>query len=96
MFFRSPLLTVEFIVDPGTDFDHCDGIQSLILSFYNLMGIGKPAVKKHIFRSVTGLYRFVNQLDHDIRSFALRHDSSLSCKGPLVVFLYLSQYVFFF
>lgn len=60
------------------------------------MGSEKTSVKKHIFCSVTGLYRFINQLDHDIRSFALRHDSSLSCKGPPVVFLYLSHYVFFF
>ena len=89
-------LAIVFIADPGADFDHCDRVQTFVMELYDLMRIGKPAVKKHIFRFVSGFHRFVNKLDHDIGPFGLCHDPSFSGKRPFVIRSCLSKDVFFF
>lgn len=78
------LFAFKYVVPLAASFDHSYYIEPKFLYIKNLLGIGKPAIKQHVFSSVPCSQCCLQQIYHDISSFLASHKPALSGNSSFV------------
>ena len=89
------LFAFKYVVPLTGAFDHSYYIKPKFLYIKNLLGIGKPAVKQHIFCLVSCSQCYFQQIYHDISSFLASHKTTLARDSPFANLATCTKDVFF-